>query len=132
MHRWPKLAPPTLRARGLQSWSASREEVRLSFRCTGCGKCCTGSGGRVRVNERELQELAAATDLSVVEFKRSYTRRVEEDIGGQKETHLVLKQTPDDRQCIFLRGSKCSVYQGLIYIPPQMTAKLDTNARPRL
>ncbi|KAE9057776.1 hypothetical protein PF005_g31948 [Phytophthora fragariae] len=111
MYRWLKLPPPTLRARGLQSWSGSREEVRLRFQCTGCGKCCTGSGGRVRVNERELQELAAATDLSVVEFERTYTRPAEEDVGGQKKSQLVLKQTPDDHQCIFLQGSKCSVYQ---------------------
>ncbi|KAG6623466.1 putative spermine/spermidine synthase [Phytophthora cinnamomi] len=111
MRQWLKLSHSQRRARGLQSWSTSREEVRLRFRCTGCGKCCTGSGGRVRVNDRELQELAAATDLSVAEFRRSYTRPVEEDVDGQKETQLVLKQTPDDRQCIFLRGSKCSVYQ---------------------
>jgi Fe-S-cluster containining protein len=104
---------PSLRARGLQSWSASREEVRLQFRCTGCGKCCTGSGGRVRVNDREVKELATATDLSVTEFKRHYTRAVEEDVRGKSQTQLVLKQTPEDRQCIFLRGSKCSVYQGL-------------------
>ncbi|KAG7380292.1 hypothetical protein PHYPSEUDO_007568 [Phytophthora pseudosyringae] len=106
-----RLLLPSLRGRGLQSWSASREEVRLRFRCTGCGKCCTGSGGRVRVNDREVAELAAATDSSVVEFKRKFTRAVEEDVGGQKRTQLVLKQTPDDKQCTFLQGYKCSVYQ---------------------
>uniref|UniRef100_M4B286 Uncharacterized protein n=3 Tax=Hyaloperonospora arabidopsidis (strain Emoy2) TaxID=559515 RepID=M4B286_HYAAE len=98
--------------RRVQSWSSSREEVRLRFRCTECGKCCTGRGGRVRVNDRELQDLADATNLSRAEFERSYTRAiVEEDAAGAKKTHLVLKQTPDDRQCIFLNGSKCSVYK---------------------
>ena len=98
--------------RRVQSWSSSREEVRLRFRCTECGKCCAGRGGRVRVNDRELQDLADATNLSRAEFERSYTRAiVEEDAAGAKKTHLVLKQTPDDRQCIFLNGSKCSVYK---------------------
>ncbi|KAG6976041.1 hypothetical protein JG688_00001763 [Phytophthora aleatoria] len=100
-----------LRVRGLQSWSANREEVRLQFRCTGCGKCCTGIGGRVRVNDREVEELATATDSSISEFKQKFTRTVKEDVGGQKRTQLVLKQTSDDKQCIFLQGSKCSVYQ---------------------
>ncbi|KAF4137788.1 putative zinc- or iron-chelating domain [Phytophthora infestans] len=101
----------SLRVRGLQSWSANREEVRLRFRCTSCGKCCTGRGGRVRVNDREVEELAAATDSSPSEFNRKFTRVVEEDVDGQKRTQLVLQQTPDDKQCIFLQGSKCSVYQ---------------------
>ncbi|KAH7484589.1 hypothetical protein KRP22_005752 [Phytophthora ramorum] len=95
----------------LQSWSNGREEVKLKFRCTGCGKCCTGSGGRVRVNGSELQQLAKAVDVSVTEFKEKYTRLVEEDVGGRQRTQVVLKQTPDDKQCIFLQGSKCSVYQ---------------------
>ncbi|ETK85626.1 hypothetical protein F441_09771 [Phytophthora nicotianae CJ01A1] len=105
------MASRGLRVRGLRSWSANREEVRLRFRCTGCGKCCTGKGGRVRVNDREVEELAAATHSSISEFKRKFTRAVEEDVGGQKRTQLVLKQTSDDKQCIFLQGSKCSVYQ---------------------
>ncbi|CAI5737176.1 unnamed protein product [Peronospora destructor] len=97
--------------RRVQSWSSSRNEVRLRFRCTGCGKCCTGKGGRVRVNDRELQELAAATKLSLPEFKQSYTHTVlEVDASGQKKAQRVLRQTPDDRQCFFLQGSKCTVY----------------------
>ncbi|KAL3666853.1 hypothetical protein V7S43_007803 [Phytophthora oleae] len=107
-----KLVIPTLMGRlPLRSWSAARDEVRLRFRCTACGKCCTGSGGRVRVNERELEELAEATDSSVVEFKRRFTHAVEEVVDGQKREQLVLRQTPDDKHCIFLQGSKCSVYQ---------------------
>ncbi|CAI5742347.1 unnamed protein product [Hyaloperonospora brassicae] len=99
-------------ARRVQSWSSSREEVRLRFRCTECGKCCTGRGGRVRVNDRELQDLAEATNLSRAELERSCTRTIVEDgADGHKKTQVVLKQTTDDRQCIFLHGSKCSVYQ---------------------
>ncbi|RMX64725.1 hypothetical protein DD238_004548 [Peronospora effusa] len=97
--------------RYVQSWASSREEVRLRFQCTGCGKCCTGEGGRVRVNDRELQELATATNLSLMDFKQRYTHTVVEvDAGGQKQVQHVLQQTRDDRQCIFLQGSKCTVY----------------------
>ncbi|KAK1945900.1 Methyltransferase-like protein 13 [Phytophthora citrophthora] len=106
------LIKPALMGRlPLRNWSAARDEVRLRFRCTACGKCCTGSGGRVRVNEREVEELAAATDSSVVEFKRRFTHAVEEIVDGQKMKQFVLRQTPDDKQCVFLKGSKCSVYQ---------------------
>ncbi|CAH0481710.1 unnamed protein product [Peronospora belbahrii] len=97
--------------RRIQNWSLSRKEVRLHFRCTKCGKCCTGTGGRVRVNEQEIQELAVATNLPLTELKQGYTSIIQvEDANGHKKTQQVLKQTPDDRQCIFLEGSKCSVY----------------------
>ncbi|KAI9913709.1 hypothetical protein PsorP6_005344 [Peronosclerospora sorghi] len=93
--------------RRVRTWSLSRDELSLHK----CGQCCTGNRGHVRVNERECQELAQATNLSLIELRRRYTREIEEeDADGQKTTHFVLKQTSDDRQCIFLQGSKCSVY----------------------
>ncbi|TDH66920.1 hypothetical protein CCR75_001906 [Bremia lactucae] len=95
----------------LQSWSASREEVRLHFRCTACGKCCTGKGGRVRVNDREIEELAAVTNSTIIEFKRNFTHAIEDTVSGRKKMQFMLKQSPNQNQCVFLKGSKCSVYE---------------------
>ncbi|RLN83980.1 hypothetical protein BBJ28_00009462, partial [Nothophytophthora sp. Chile5] len=75
--------------------------------------CCTGTGGRVRVNARELEELAMARQLSVDAFTRIYTRPEKAGASDQPQTQWTLKQAPDDKQCVFLEGSKCSVYQGL-------------------
>lgn len=63
------------------------------------------------MNDREIQELSEAMKLSRAELEQSYTRRiVDEDANGHKKTQVVLQQTRDDRQCIFLKGPKCSVY----------------------
>ncbi|CEG43880.1 Predicted spermine/spermidine synthase [Plasmopara halstedii] len=101
----------TVHVRKFQSWSTSRKEVKLRFRCTECGKCCTGRGGRVRVNDREIKELAAFKNLTVNDFKRKHTLELNKNNNGQNVTQSILLQTSDDNQCIFLQGSKCSVYK---------------------
>lgn len=112
--------PPQLR-----NWLPDRADVAFEFKCTQCGKCCTGKGGRVRVNEREIEAIAAALpNASVADVKRSFLRRVPapapiaSDASGtasdeqQLQEQWVLRQTPDDSQCIFLDGAKCSIYRG--------------------
>ncbi|KAF0685096.1 Aste57867_22970 [Aphanomyces stellatus] len=77
---------------------------KVAFRCTGCGKCCTGKGGKVRVNEREVETIADYLSISTKEFRQNHLRR------HAGEVFPTLQQTPDDSQCIFLEGKKCSIY----------------------
>lgn len=94
--------------RGLRDWSQHREDVRFQFKCTQCGKCCTGRGGKVRLNEREIEDIARVKAVSTTEVKAQYLRASHTAEGNQ----WLLKQTPDDAQCVFLEGKKCSIYQG--------------------
>lgn len=108
--------------RALRNWSQSRDGVSFQFKCTQCGKCCTGKGGRVRVNEREIEEIADALHVaSTQEVKAKYLRRTVDptDAGAsdgnqQQQQWWFLRQTPDDAQCIFLDGAKCSIYKGTV------------------
>ena len=75
----------------------------LRFKCTGCGKCCTGSSGFVFLSPRDLIELACHYRISVQEFIDRYTRIVD----GQ----ICLLDAPKTDECIFLKDRKCSVYQ---------------------
>jgi len=78
----------------------------LKFKCTGCGKCCTGSTGMVWVSEEEIVQMAEACALSVKQFKIRYIR------SRANRLALVEKKNPDgDFDCIFLENKKCKVYQ---------------------
>ena len=46
----------------------------LRFECRRCGRCCTGEPGFVWVTSEELRRLAKDLGLSVVQFRRRYTR----------------------------------------------------------
>ena len=74
----------------------------LNFKCTGCGKCCTGAPGYVWVDEKEMEAMASFLEISLKDFMRTYVRRV-----GQRYSLLESKKTFD---CIFLRDKKCQVY----------------------
>jgi Fe-S-cluster containining protein len=75
----------------------------LRFKCTECGKCCTGSPGYVWVTEEEIKLIADHLKISVKDFSRRYLRRVH----GQFS--LIEKSTTYD--CIFLKDKKCQIYQ---------------------
>lgn len=77
----------------------------LSFKCTGCGQCCTGPAGYVFVNDAEMQALANTLNLPLDEFTKRYVRKV----GNQ----LSLKEravSPTQYDCVFLEGKRCTVY----------------------
>ena len=46
----------------------------LRFRCTQCGKCCTGAPGFVWVSDEELADIALALDMPLDELIRIHTR----------------------------------------------------------
>ncbi len=77
----------------------------LRFRCTGCGDCCTGAPGYVWVNQREIDQLAAAMGFEDVgKFEDRYVRR----IGIRKS----LVEFPNGDCVFFDNGTrKCQVYE---------------------
>src|SRR5437764_467983 len=74
----------------------------LKFKCTGCGKCCTGAPGYVWINETEMQEMADFLQISLKEFMKKYVRRV-----GLRYSLVESRKTFD---CVFLKEKKCQVY----------------------
>lgn len=74
----------------------------LSFRCTGCGKCCTGSPGYVWITHEEVVALAEHLHCSLADFAKKYLRVV----NGR----YCLKERMPDYDCIFLSDNKCMVY----------------------
>lgn len=75
-------------------------ENGLRFTCTQCGKCCTGSPGRVRVTGDEAATIAALLDVSPADFYQHYTR-----LDGRKR--LLTEKANGD--CIFF-DKGCTVY----------------------
>lgn len=75
----------------------------LKFKCTGCGKCCTGSPGVVWVTEQEIEKMAAFLKLNFKDFTKRYIRTV----NGR----LALVELRKNYDCIFLKDNKCSLYE---------------------
>ena len=75
----------------------------LKFKCTGCGKCCTGSPGYVFLSHTDCDKLATHLSLSDEEFLAKYTYPVDEKIS--------LLDKPGSDHCIFLVNNQCSVYE---------------------
>lgn len=76
----------------------------LNFKCTECGKCCTGSPGYVWVSEDEMMAMAAALNVSLDLFKRKYIRQSD-------NRYALIEKKSQHFDCIFLKDRKCLVYQ---------------------
>ncbi len=74
----------------------------LKFKCTECGKCCTGAPGYVWVTEDEILKMADYLKISIKDFNIRYIRRV----NGK----LALVEMSKNYDCIFLKDRKCSIY----------------------
>lgn len=74
----------------------------LRFKCTGCGKCCTGSPGYVWVNEEEIAAMALFLEISPSDFCKKYVRKA--------HNRLALIELKPNHDCVFLRDKKCLVY----------------------
>ncbi len=74
----------------------------LSFRCTGCGKCCTGSPGYTWVSLEEIAEIADFLKLTIDQFAARFLRKIGE--------RYSLKERPVSYDCIFLKEKQCSIY----------------------
>ena len=75
----------------------------LRFKCTGCGKCCTGPGF-VWLEEEDVENISKHLNLSKDEFFQKYTRQTGFD------TSLI--DDPKSENCIFLSDQNtCDIYQ---------------------
>lgn len=82
----------------------------LTFKCTGCGQCCTGSPGYVFVNDAEMQALADLLNLSLDDFTKRYVRKVGDRFSLKERPVSHGKDLPIDYDCVFLEGKRCTVY----------------------
>lgn len=75
----------------------------VKFKCTGCGKCCTGEPGYVWLKEEDIKGIAAHLNLDRATFLRKHTR----------STHgrISLNEHPRTYDCEFFRDSKCLIYK---------------------
>lgn len=74
----------------------------LRFKCTECGKCCTGAPGHVWISHDEIAQMAQFLQISPEEFQQKYVRQV-----GDR---LSLIEDPQNYDCVFLKEGKCQVY----------------------
>lgn len=74
----------------------------VRFRCTGCGRCCTGNPGYVWVNEKEITAIARFLNMEVDHFAKRYLRQV-----GKR---FSLKEDPNTYDCVFLQDKQCRIY----------------------
>lgn len=75
----------------------------LHFKCTGCGKCCTGAPGFVFLSDEDIERLCLHFKLERREFLRRYTRKV-----GKR---ISLVEDKKNYDCVFLKGKQCTVYE---------------------
>lgn len=78
----------------------------LNFKCTECGKCCSGPKGYIWITPEELTSMAAFLQISEKEFKIKYTR--------QRDNRISLTEKKNafgEYDCIFLKEKKCQIYQ---------------------
>lgn len=94
----------------------------VRFKCTGCGKCCTGPKGYIWISREEIEPLAKHLKMTPSSFIAKYTLEPSpEDLAHypNKEalkSKLLLKEVPSknspkDYDCIFLsKEGMCSIY----------------------
>ena len=80
-------------------------QTGLSFKCTGCGKCCTGSPGAVWVTENEIELIAQFLNISKEEVYAKHIRTLGDRLA-------LTEQKPKNGQydCTFLKGKQCDIY----------------------
>lgn len=91
-----------------QGWDGGRDmsdwiQEGLRFKCTECGKCCTGSPGYVWVTLDEMEKIAASLHLTLDEFTRRYVKKV--------DNRYSLIDNPSNYACIFLKDKRCMIYE---------------------
>jgi Fe-S-cluster containining protein len=75
----------------------------LKFKCTECGKCCTGKPGYVWVTEEEIEKIAQFLDIPLKKVMHTYIR--------QKNNRYALIEKPSqNHDCVFLKDRKCQIY----------------------
>lgn len=75
----------------------------LRFKCTECGKCCTGGPGVINIQEEEIEKAAQYLNMSVSNFKKIYVKNRD----NQNQLIQIRSQNYD---CVFLKDKKCGIY----------------------
>lgn len=75
----------------------------LSFKCTGCGGCCSKEPGYVWLTREDIEKASAYLKISTEQFLKNYTRIVNGRIS-------LLEHANYD--CIFLKQNRCTIYLG--------------------
>lgn len=78
------------------------EETVLTFKCTGCGACCTGSPGYVWLKEDDITRLTKFLEVDRETLLSKYCRKI-----GNRYSLIEDSKTYD---CVFLKENKCSLY----------------------
>lgn len=73
----------------------------VRFKCTECGKCCTGSPGVVYISLAEAEKIAETLNIDLNTLTAQYLRKV----GGK----LALKEK-EHYDCVFLDNKRCTIY----------------------
>jgi uncharacterized protein len=76
----------------------------LPFKCTGCGKCCTGSPGVVWISEEEIHKAAKFLNITSEEFCKEHVRKL-----GDRLALMEVKRD-GNYDCTFLKGKQCTIY----------------------
>lgn len=79
----------------------------LPFKCTGCGKCCTGTPGYVWVTEEEIANISSYLGLSKETFMKKYVRTTGDRYALLERPNLERRKEFD---CVFLKDKQCQVY----------------------
>lgn len=78
-------------------------EEGIKFRCTECGKCCTGQPGYVWVSREEMGRIAEHLQMPLDKFMCTYVR--------QKDNRYALtEKRASNYDCVFLKDKKCTIY----------------------
>ncbi|MDF2577353.1 MAG: hypothetical protein K0S74_837 [Chlamydiales bacterium] len=79
----------------------------LRFKCTQCGRCCTGSPGYVWLTEEEMQAMAKYLDMSLTQFTQRYVRKVN---GRFSLLEYANQEEWGKYDCVFLKDNRCSIH----------------------
>lgn len=75
----------------------------LRFKCTECGKCCTGKPGYVWVTKEEIHQIADFLNIPVKVMMRTYVRQ-------KYNRYSLIEKRSHNNDCIFLKDKKCQIY----------------------
>ena len=74
----------------------------LKFRCTKCGKCCTGFPGHVWISKKEIAVMSHYLKIDEKTFCKKFTR----NING----YISLKENLPSYDCIFFKDNLCQIH----------------------
>lgn len=77
----------------------------IKFKCTSCGKCCSGSPGYVFLTKKEAANIAEFLGLPLKDFFKRFLRHT------SKQLSLIeVEKSPQQYDCVFLKDNKCTIY----------------------